>query len=136
MFRRAAAGGEWQHVLTDLETHTVFVHPTDANVVFAGTADGVWRSTDRGATFQRANFPDKGKQIWSFLVDFRNAKRIYAGGSPVDIYRSDDGGRAGGGCPIPASRIAPPRPSRRASCAWCSIRRDPTKSMPRSRSTA
>ena len=94
VFRRAADGGEWQHVLTHLETHTVLVHPTDPSVVFAGTADGVWRSTDRGATFQRANFPDKGKQIWSFLVDSRDAKRIYAGGSPVDVYRSDDCGES------------------------------------------
>src|SRR5256714_5696651 len=92
VFRRAVADGEWQHVLTHLETYTVLVHPTDPSVVFAGTADGVWRSADRGATFQRADFPDKGKQIWSFLVDSRDAKRIYAGGSPVDIYRSEDGG--------------------------------------------
>src|SRR5438552_18709054 len=83
VFRRTVAGGEWQHVLTHLETHAVFVHPTDPNVVFAGTADGVWRSTDRGAKFQRTSFPDKGKQIWSFLVDSRDAKRMYAGGSPV-----------------------------------------------------
>jgi photosystem II stability/assembly factor-like uncharacterized protein len=89
VFRRAAAGGEWQHVLTDLETHALLVHPTDPNVVLAGTVDGVWRSTDRGATFQRAS---KGKQIWSLLVDSRDAKRIYAGASPVDIYRSDDQG--------------------------------------------
>ena len=92
VFRRAAAGGDWQHVLTDLESHAVFVHPTNPGIVFAGTVDGVWRSTDRGATFERTNFPDKGKQIWSFLVDSRNGQRIYAGGSPVDIYRSDDGG--------------------------------------------
>jgi hypothetical protein len=93
VFRRPA-GGEWQHVLKHLETHTVFVHPTDANVVFAGTADGVWRSTDRGATFQRTSFPDKGKQIWSFLVDSRDPKRVYAGGSPVDVYRSEDCGES------------------------------------------
>ena len=65
VFRRPASGGAWQHVLTDLETHTVFVHPTDPNVVLAGTADGVWRSTDRGATFKRAGFPDTGRQGWS-----------------------------------------------------------------------
>src|SRR6185436_868817 len=77
VFRRPAAGGEWQHVLTHLETHTVFVHPADPSMVFAGTVDGVWRSTDRGATFQQAKFPDKGKQIWSFLVDSRDARRMY-----------------------------------------------------------
>jgi photosystem II stability/assembly factor-like uncharacterized protein len=94
VFRRAAAGGEWQHVLAHLETYTVLVHPADPSVVFAGTADGVWRSNDHGATFQRTNFADKGKQIWSFLVDRSDAKRVYAGGSPVDVYRSDDCGES------------------------------------------
>jgi len=92
VFRRPAAGGDWQHVLTHLETHALLVHPTDPDVVLAGTVDGVWRSTDRGATFKRTSFPDSGKQIWSFLVDSRDAKRIYAGASPVDVYRSEDCG--------------------------------------------
>lgn len=92
VFRRAADGGSWVHVLRDLETFTVAVHPTDPAVVLAGTADGVWRSTNRGESFARAAFPDSRKQIWSFLVDSRNPDHIYAGASPVDIYRSDDRG--------------------------------------------
>jgi photosystem II stability/assembly factor-like uncharacterized protein len=92
VFRRAVGGGDWQHVLTNVETHAVLVHPTNPAVVFAGTVDGVWRSTDHGATFERPSFPDQGKQIWSFLVDSRDGRRIFAGGSPVDIYRSDDTG--------------------------------------------
>ena len=69
IFRRAADAADWDYVLGDLEAFTVFVHPRDANLVFAGTNDGVYRSTDRGATFKRTNFPDKGVQIWSFMVD-------------------------------------------------------------------
>ena len=69
VFTRPAETGRWEHVLTDHETYTVNIHPTNPNVVFAGTADGVYRSTDRGKSFQRTNFPDKGIQIWSFLVD-------------------------------------------------------------------
>ena len=92
VFRRAAEGGTWEHVLTHQETYVVSVHPTDPDVVFAGTADGVYRSTDRGKTFQRTNFPDKGKQIWSFLVDAGNPNLVYAGGSPIDVYRSEDCG--------------------------------------------
>src|SRR5215470_15957807 len=69
VFRRPVAGGAWEHVLSELEAHAVFVHPSDPNLVFAGTVDGVWRSTDRGAAFRRAQFPDVGKQIWSFLAD-------------------------------------------------------------------
>jgi photosystem II stability/assembly factor-like uncharacterized protein len=70
------------------------VHPRDPDVVLAGTADGVWRSTDRGGSFQRSEFPDAGRQIWSFLVDAGNPDLIYAGGSPVAFYRSEDRGKS------------------------------------------
>ena len=59
VFRRPASGGDWRHVLGDVEAYTVFVHPADPNVILAGTSDGVWRSTDAGSTFKRAGFPDK-----------------------------------------------------------------------------
>jgi photosystem II stability/assembly factor-like uncharacterized protein len=91
VFVRPAETGRWEHKITDHETFAVHVHPTDPNVVFAGTSDGVYRSTDRGKSFQRANFPDK-IQIWSFLVDSANPKLVYAGGSPISMYRSEDCG--------------------------------------------
>ncbi len=69
VFRRDAEGSEWTHVLTEPEAYTVFVHPRDPNLILAGTKNGIYRSTDRGATFRRANFPDSGVQIWSFLPD-------------------------------------------------------------------
>ena len=92
IFRRDTDGSEWQHVLTESEAYTVFVHPRDPSLVLAGTKDGIYRSTDRGATFKRADFPDSGVQIWSFLPDPADPKRILAGGSPVSIYRSTDAG--------------------------------------------
>jgi photosystem II stability/assembly factor-like uncharacterized protein len=70
--------------------------------VFAGTNDGVYRSTDRGATFKRSNFPDKSVQIWSFLADPADPKRMLAGGSPVSVYRSEDGGESWKRMPNPA----------------------------------
>ena len=42
VFRRDAAGGEWQHVLPGLEAFTVVVHPRNPDVVFAGTGAGFW----------------------------------------------------------------------------------------------
>jgi hypothetical protein len=92
VFRRPAETGTWEHVLSDCSSNTVFVHPTDPNIVLAGTHDGVYRSTDRGKTFKRTNFPDKGMEIWSFLVDAGNPKLVYAGGSPIAVYRSEDSG--------------------------------------------
>lgn len=101
VFTRPAETGRWEHVLTDTETYTVNVHPTDPSVVFAGTADGVYRSTDRGKTFRRTNFPDRGVQVWSFLVDANDRKLIYAGGSPISIYRSEDTGETWRAMPNP-----------------------------------
>jgi photosystem II stability/assembly factor-like uncharacterized protein len=92
VFRRAANNGDWEQVLGTVQAYTVFVHPKDPETVFAGTNDGVWRSTDRGATFRRTGFPDANKEVWSFMVDNRDPKRIFAGASPIDVYRSDDGG--------------------------------------------
>jgi len=104
VFRRDAVDGEWQHVLPDPEAFTVVVHPRQPALVLAGTADGVWRSEDRGATFARADFPDNGKQIWSFLVDASNPDRVYAGGSPVDVYRSENRGKSWLRLPRPGFR--------------------------------
>ena len=92
VFRRATNGSDWKHALSEIEAFTVFVHPRDPDLVFAGTADGVYRSTDRGQKFSRADFPDRGVQVWSFLQDDHDPKRMLAGGSPVSIYRSEDGG--------------------------------------------
>ena len=92
VFRCATDGTDWKHALSEIEAFTVFVHPRDPNLVFAGTADGVYRSTDRGQNFRRADFPDRGVQVWSFLQDDSDPKRMLAGGSPVSIYRSEDGG--------------------------------------------
>jgi photosystem II stability/assembly factor-like uncharacterized protein len=114
VFTRPAETGRWEHVLRDKETYTVSIHPTDPNVVFAGTADGVYRSTDRGKTFQRANFPDNGIQIWSFLVDANDRKLIYAGGSPISMYRSEDTGETWRKLPDPGmpDRAVMPFPCR------------------------
>jgi photosystem II stability/assembly factor-like uncharacterized protein len=92
VFRSTSGGGDWQHALSDIEAYTVLVHPRDPNLVFAGTADGIYRSTDRGATFKRADFPGRGIQVWSFMADAADPKRMLAGGSPVSVYRSEDGG--------------------------------------------
>ena len=91
VFQRAAKGGDWKHVLDGVEAYTVFVKPDNPEVVFAGTNDGVWRSTDRGNSFKRAAFPDK-TQVWSFMVDSRDPNKMLAGASPIEVYRSEDGG--------------------------------------------
>jgi len=99
VFARNANGGDWKHVLP-VATYTVFVHPGNPETVFAGTKDGVWRCTDRGATFKRTYFPHK-KEVWCFMVDSRDPKKMLAGASPISVYRSDDGGQSWRELPSP-----------------------------------
>src|SRR6516225_7670814 len=70
VFRRAADGSDWKHALSEIEAFTVFVHPHDPNLVFAGTADGVYRSTDRGQNFGRAEV-DAGRRLAGFDLSQR-----------------------------------------------------------------
>ena len=93
VFSRQAGEDRWEHPVADAECFTVNIHPTDPTVVFAGTSDGVYRSTDSGKTFKRTAFPDK-TQIWSFLVDSGNRDLVYAGASPIAMYRSEDRGES------------------------------------------
>ena len=104
VFRRRADGGEWEHVLAAPEVHTVFVHPEEPDLVFAGTTDGVWRSTDRGLSFRRAACPDGGGEVWSFLATDEAPDRMYAGVSPLGVWRSEDRGASWYRLPAPEVR--------------------------------
>ena len=112
VFRRDAAGADWQHVLTEPEAYTVFVHPRDPNLVLAGTKDGIYRSTDGGATFKRANFPDNGVQVWSFLPDPADRNGCLPAARRLRSIAAPMRARAGRGGPIRNCRIAARRRSR------------------------
>jgi photosystem II stability/assembly factor-like uncharacterized protein len=96
VFRFTAGEGQCEQLTNGLpqkvSVQAVTVHPLDPNIVFIGTEDGPYLSQDRGAHWMRPDFPDKGVQIWSILVHPGAPRTILAGGSPVSVYRSDDGG--------------------------------------------
>lgn len=92
VFVRHAGSDTWEHRIKDHQCWVVTVHPKQDGLVLAGTSDGVYRSTDGGRSFARTDFPKDGKEIWSIMVDHSNPGTIFAGGSPIEIYRSDDFG--------------------------------------------
>jgi photosystem II stability/assembly factor-like uncharacterized protein len=118
LFRRAVGDGRWERITSglpeDAQIHAITVDPSDHDVVYVGTHDGPYRSTDRGAHFQRLGFPDRDVEIWSILVHPKRPKTLYAGASPVGVYRSDDGGDSWKKLPAPGitERIAMAFPCR------------------------
>ena len=63
LFRTTADDGEWRPVTQGLpenvEARAFLVHPDDSDVIYAGTQDGPYRSTDRGVTWERLGFPQR-----------------------------------------------------------------------------
>jgi photosystem II stability/assembly factor-like uncharacterized protein len=95
VFRRTVGDDRWERLGTGLrepaQVQAITVHPTDSNVVYLATHDGPYRSTDRGASWTRLDFPE-GFQVWSIGVHPRDPRILYVGTSPVGVFRSDDGG--------------------------------------------
>ena len=120
----AASGGLWK--TTDGGIHwkpifdgqpvssigSVAVAPSDANVVWVGTGEpfirshisvgwGMFKSTDAGATWQRAGLENSGR-ISRIAIDPRDPERVlvavlgYAYGPQSDrgVYRTTDGGKS------------------------------------------
>jgi photosystem II stability/assembly factor-like uncharacterized protein len=95
VFRQAVGDADWQHLANGLpagtEVHAVTVDPQNPDTVYLGSTTGAWRSGDRGDRWERMNLPGT-PDIWSILAHPKNPRRLYAGASPIAVYRSDDGG--------------------------------------------
>jgi len=96
VFRRAVGNGGWEALDKGLpertEVRAITIHPDDPEIVFIGTNTGPYRSTDSGGRWERLGFPKDGGEVWSIAVHPTNSRILYAGASPVAVYRSDDGG--------------------------------------------
>jgi photosystem II stability/assembly factor-like uncharacterized protein len=90
------SGAHWEWVtnglIADLNINTVAIHPSNPNIVFAGTLNGgVYQTSDAGAHWQGigGNF---ATDVRSIAIDTANPKVIYAGTEGSGLYRSADGG--------------------------------------------
>lgn len=96
VFRKPVGEGRWEAVNTGfpelIHVQTVVVHPADRATLFAGTSDGPYRSVDRGESWQKLDFPEASLQIWSIHIDPTDHNVVYAGASPVEVFKSEDGG--------------------------------------------
>jgi photosystem II stability/assembly factor-like uncharacterized protein len=96
LFRREAEDGAWQALTAGLpdspEVRAILVHPTNPAVIYAGTQDGPYRSTDGGDHWERLDFPDRNAVIWSLTMHPTRPEILYAGTAPIALYRSLDSG--------------------------------------------
>ncbi|MSQ52641.1 MAG: hypothetical protein EXR28_12210 [Betaproteobacteria bacterium] len=96
LFRCVAGDEHWTTpsagLPVNVEARAFAFHPTEADVIYAGTQDGPYRSLDGGEHWERLGFPERGAVIWSLVFHPTRPEVMYAGTAPVGIYRSEDGG--------------------------------------------
>src|ERR1043166_5988818 len=100
VFRRSAEGGDWEHVLPQHECHAVCVHPTEPDVVLAGTAGGGGRSRAPGAPCAF------GPRVMRMAQNPRRPEEIYAALEINGVVRTLDGGETWSDCSDDLVRLA------------------------------
>ncbi len=94
VFKTTSGGDPWRAVNSGLVGRRIWslaVDPLDSRTVYAGTAGGVYRSSDGGAAWEAARLP-KAPLVTALAIDPLRPSRVYAGGWG-GVYRSTDGGR-------------------------------------------
>jgi photosystem II stability/assembly factor-like uncharacterized protein len=96
LYRTENGGTTWAEVGSGVITRTVFsvvVHPTNTDVVLAGTQGaGLYRSANGGDSWQRVS--PEGGDTYFYTIAFApsDPNIVYAGGYSY-LYRSEDGGQ-------------------------------------------
>ena len=96
IFRQADGEEDWQDISAGLtgdpQVRALLIKSDDPSVVYAGTQDGVYRSADRGGSWERLADPAQDREVWSMAGHPKDADTIFVGYEPCAIARSRDGG--------------------------------------------
>jgi len=87
------SGNDWtvQEELRGKGAQSIAVDPDNSDIVYVGTrSKGLWKSTNRGRTWQNTNLPESN--VYSIAVSPANGS-VYAGTEPSKLFKSVDGGQ-------------------------------------------
>jgi photosystem II stability/assembly factor-like uncharacterized protein len=87
-FVRACEG-----MFVECHVRALAVHPRDPRILYLGTEQGLFRSSDGADHWARVEGPLNGLQIWSLLLLAHAPEILVAGTCPSRLFRSEDAGR-------------------------------------------
>ena len=99
LWRSADSGDSWQRsqnaggLWSESRVYGLAVHPKEPRTLFAGADDGIYKSTDGGATFARLESPMNAMDVWKIALDPASPDIIFAGTRPAALFRTKDGGK-------------------------------------------
>jgi len=65
--------------LENVRINTLSIHPQDPDIIFAGTFDGLYRSTDRAENWTRVDSGWTFREITALAFDSQAGEVVYAG---------------------------------------------------------
>ncbi len=96
IYRLAPGSNQWEELTDGLPVDPlvagIIIHPNDPEVIYTGTQDGPYRSTNRGNSWERLDYPKTGAPPWTFMFRPGDPTVMYLGTAPGEIYRSTNGG--------------------------------------------
>ncbi len=97
LFKSSDQAGSWSKNSTGItaaSVQTFALHPSDPNVIYAGSISGLYKSTDQGATWrQPPGAANNLSLIFSVAIDPVTPDTVYVG-SVTGIFKSTNGGES------------------------------------------
>ena len=87
-----ARGKLWKGYQGGRSIFGLAVHPQDPRIIYAGADDGIYRSEDRGASFEHIESPLDAYNVWRIAIDPVDPDTMFAGTALPALFRSRDGG--------------------------------------------
>lgn len=98
IYRSTNASQKWTKIQgipsTSRRTHVIFQHPTKPELLFAGTTEGLWRSTDAGKPESWSRVTPLRLVINSVAVHPNRPDRVFLGTDDYGVLISNDGGES------------------------------------------
>ncbi|MBX3277521.1 MAG: hypothetical protein KF868_05900 [Acidobacteria bacterium] len=98
IYRSVNASKTWTKIQgipsTSRRTHVIFQHPTQSNLLFAGTTEGLWRSTDAGKPESWSRVTPLRLVINAVAVHPDRPDRVYLGTDDYGVLVSEDAGES------------------------------------------
>ena len=92
MLRSSDGGTTWTEMAPVTQAASVSVDPADADTILVGGMEGVFRSTDRGASWAQVETVPGYDVVVTLQRNPAAPKTVWAGTYSSGLFRSDDGG--------------------------------------------
>ena len=98
VWRSTDDGDTWHRasngIFPEADVRAVAVNPNNADVVYAGTDKGVFRSENGGDAWQALPSEMDELEVWALAIDTTAPETLYAGTCPSAFFKSTDGGES------------------------------------------